>query len=163
MTDEVRMFDAAHQAWMPLGTLLVHARVITSEQLEMALMEQQQQPGRRLGEILVEWGWASNREIAHALSEQYGLALINLARSMIDVRAATMIDGGLARRYQSMPVRFLPDGGVLLAVVDPTDLGRIEELRETIGKPVRVAVVEAAALETALEHVFGADRAVTSA
>ena len=41
---------------MPLGSLLVHAGVITAEQLELALIDQQQNPGRRLGRVLVECG-----------------------------------------------------------------------------------------------------------
>ncbi len=148
------MIDASPLPWMPLGSLLVHAGMITSEQLELALIEQQQ-PGRRLGEILVEWGWVSSREIALALSEQYGLAFLDLGKSLFDTRAAQLVDRRLAEHCQALPVRFLPDGGLLVAVADPTDLGAVEQLREAVGTPIRVAVADGAALTAAVGRVYG--------
>src|SRR5207253_651947 len=117
---------------------LVRAGMITPEQLELGLIEQQQQPGRRLGELLVEWGWLSGREIALALSEQYGLAFMDLARSVLDPAAAELVDRPVAERLQVLPVRFLPDGVLLVAVGDPTDLGAVEELRSLLSVPIRV-------------------------
>jgi type IV pilus assembly protein PilB len=129
--------------------------MITSEQLELGLIEQQQQRGRRLGEILVEWGWISGREIALALSEQYGLAFFDLGRSVLDPQAAELVDRRVAERLQVLPVRFLPDGVLLVAVADPTDLGAVEELRELLSVPIRIAVVDVAALRAAYGHVYG--------
>jgi len=106
---------------MPLGSLLVYAGVITAEQLELALIDQQQNPGRRLGRVLVECGWASSTEIALALSEQYGIAFLDVRESLFDTNAAACIDRALAERCQAVPVRFLPDyDNLLLAHADRT-------------------------------------------
>ena len=71
------MMDSSRPPWLPLGSLLVRERLITTEQLEVALLEQQQL-NWRLGEILVNWGWVTSREIAFALAEQYGLGFLDL-------------------------------------------------------------------------------------
>jgi hypothetical protein len=149
------MLDASPSPWMPLGSLLVHAGVITAEQLELALIDQQQNPGRRLGRVLVECGWASSTEIALALSEQYGIAFLDVRGSLFDTNAAECIDRALAERCQAVPVRFLPDGVLLIAVADPTDVGGVEEMHEAAGMPIRIAVADSDSLAEAFARVYG--------
>jgi hypothetical protein len=59
--------------WRPLGTVLVAKRVVGQAELEQALAEQRESPGRRLGEILVAHGWLTGAALAVALAEQHGL------------------------------------------------------------------------------------------
>ncbi|MGB2874078.1 MAG: hypothetical protein WBB76_01225 [Gaiellaceae bacterium] len=66
--------EAAEQAWRPLGELLVEKGLVTSEELEHALTEQEQ-TGRLLGAILVERRYVSGPALAIALAEQYGVEL----------------------------------------------------------------------------------------
>lgn len=56
---------------VPLGQLLLEARVLTEDVLEEVL-EKQARTGRRLGEILVDDGYVSSRVMANALAEQHG-------------------------------------------------------------------------------------------
>ena len=139
--------------WLPLGSLLVRERLITAEQLELALLEQQQLRWR-LGEILVNWGWVTTREIAFALAEQYGLGFLDLTKAEIDEDAARLMNPDAAERYQALPVRFLPDGVLLVAIADPTDVGACEQLRDELGRPVRLAVADEADLRLAVERVY---------
>jgi hypothetical protein len=60
--------------WRPLGELLVHKGLITSDELEQALAEQAA-GDRLLGAILVERGYVSGPALAVALAEQYGVEL----------------------------------------------------------------------------------------
>src|SRR5207237_506756 len=113
--DRRAMDETSRPAWLPLGSLLVRERLITPEQLELVLLEQEQDRSRRLGEILVEWGWVSSRAIAEALSEQYGIRFLDLDGMEIDERAAALLDEDVAEGYEALPVRFLPDGVVLVA------------------------------------------------
>jgi hypothetical protein len=64
--------EAAEQAWRPLGELLVEKGLVTKEELDRALTEQEE-TGRLLGTILVERGFVSGPALAVALAEQYGV------------------------------------------------------------------------------------------
>ena len=66
--------ERAESIWRPLGELLVEKKLLTEEELELALTEQAE-TGRLLGAILVERGYVSGPALAVALAEQYGVEL----------------------------------------------------------------------------------------
>ena len=66
--------EAAQQSWKPLGELLVQKGLVTADELDHALTEQEE-TGRLLGAILVERGYVSGPALAVALAEQYGVQL----------------------------------------------------------------------------------------
>ena len=142
-------------AWLPLGALLVREGLITPEQLELGLLEQEQD-GRRLGEILVGWGWLSSREIAQALAEQYGLEFFDLAAFEIDEEVSVLLREKLARRYDALPIALLPDGLVVVAIADPTNVSIADELRIALRSSIRLVVVDKIDLDVAFERAYGA-------
>src|SRR5207302_10416427 len=149
--DRSAMNENSRPAWLPLGSLLLRERLVSPEQLELALLAQEQDH-RRLGEILVEWGWVSSRAIAEALSEQYGIRFLDLEVTEVDERASSLLDEELAEHHQALPIRFLPDGVLLVAVADPTDVGACDELREAIPVPIRLVVVDTIELQRAFQR-----------
>jgi hypothetical protein len=60
--------------WRHLGALLVDDGLLTPDQLELALAEQQKS-GRLLGEILVDWSHVTGLALARALAKQHGVEL----------------------------------------------------------------------------------------
>jgi hypothetical protein len=66
-------------SWQPLGALLVAKGLLTENQLQWALSEQQR-TGRLVGEILVESGTISAFTLARALTEQHGVELQSAAK-----------------------------------------------------------------------------------
>ena len=65
--------SAAEPLWLPLGELLVERGLLSQRQLELALVEQRR-TGRRIGEVLVGFGYVSEQSLATTLLEQVGLA-----------------------------------------------------------------------------------------
>ena len=63
---------ADRSTWLPLGELLVERRLLSQRQLELALQEHAR-TGRRLGEVLVAFGFVSEQALATTLLEQVGL------------------------------------------------------------------------------------------
>ena len=104
--------EAAHIAWRPLGRLLVEQGLLTDEELERALA-QQQTTGRRLGETIVELGFVSSPDLASALAAQYGLVLT------METGFGTGLRAEIQRRHESD--RGLPNPPVLKVVETPAE------------------------------------------
>ena len=145
---------SARPPWLPLGAVLLGEELITAEQLELALLEQEQLRWR-LGEILMSFGWVTSEQIAHALAKQYGLEFIDLRTAAIDPLAPSLIEPEVAERYQTLPLRFLDNDVMLVAIADPTDVGASDEIRELLGMPIQLTICDAAALDEALRFSYG--------
>lgn len=143
----------AELRWLPIGTLLTDADLLTPEQLEQALATKEE-TGQRLGEILVDLGFLTRRQIAAVLAEQYGLELLDLARTEIDPEAVAMLPERVARRYEALPIRFLHGDVLLLGVTDPTNLRAADDLKLALGSNFRFAVVDPDQLEEALGRAY---------
>ena len=146
------MLPAEKPAWLPLGALLVREGLISNEQLETALIDQQG-TGLRLGELLVQWGWVASDAISRALAEQYELDFVDLDATEIDPTAVERLSARDARHYDAMPIRMLENGHLLVGVADPTDVGVSEELRALLGA-VTLVVVDQTELHRALAHEY---------
>jgi type IV pilus assembly protein PilB len=139
--------------WIPLGQLLVDGRILTEEQLQRAL-ETKASTGQRLGEIVVELGFTTERAIAGALAEQYELEYVDLDIVQLDKRAIALLPEDLARRYEALPLSILEDGTPLLAVTDPTNLATADDLRFALGSSFRIAVAERGQIELAIARAY---------
>ena len=135
--------------WIPLGRLLVEAGVVTGEQLEQALAVKEA-TGKRLGEIVIELGFAAPEVIAGALAQQYELEFVDLDSVSPDPAAVAQLPEALAHRYEAIPIRFLSDGVLLLAVSDPTNVAVADDLRLALGSSFRLAVAVRSQIERAL-------------
>jgi chromosome segregation ATPase len=86
--------EAARIPWRPLGRILVEQGLLTSEELETAL-EQQERTGKRLGEAIVECGFVSGPELSNALATQYGIELTT------ETGFGTGLRGQIQRRHEN--------------------------------------------------------------
>jgi type IV pilus assembly protein PilB len=139
-----------------LGELLVRRGELSEDQLSVVLAEQMQSQAR-LGELLLSRQIVPPSAIARALAEQYGLEFIDLEEAQVDPEAASLLSERLARRYGALPVRFLSEETVLVAVRDPTDILTADDLQLALGMPRRLGVAAADALDAAISRHFGID------
>jgi type IV pilus assembly protein PilB len=143
------MEAARHRLWPALGALLVRGGAITAEALEEAI-EAHKGSGMRLGELLVERGLVTRAAVARALAEQHSLEFVDLGSTPIGPDVAGLLPSALARRYGAVPVRFLDDGALLVAVSDPTNVVHSDDLRLALGVPIRVGVAASDAVAAAI-------------
>ncbi|HXH88914.1 MAG TPA: GspE/PulE family protein [Gaiellaceae bacterium] len=146
--------EAARQPWPAVGALLLRDGVLTVEQLEAALDEKNRST-KRLGEILVDRGYVTPTQVSRVLAEQHELPFVDLVREQVDVGAAGLLPESLAVRYGAIPVRFLGDGSILVAVGDPTNVVVADDLRIALGMPVRVAAASPDMIASAIARIYG--------
>ena len=144
--------DAA-ETRQQLGALLVRDGLLSPQQLEEALTEKEAS-GRRLGEIVLERGWISPSVLARALAEQHDLEYTDLARTEIELSAAGLLPEKFARRYHALPVKFVGEDTVLVAVADPTNVVTSDDLRLALGLNVRFTVVSAPDLAGTISRIY---------
>ena len=144
--------EAAHQPWPKFGSLLVRDGLITEEELALAL-DEQRVSGKRLGEILVDKGTITRAHVARLLAEQVEMPLVELDESEVDTAAAALLPEALARRYSALPMGFLADDSLLVAVADPTNVLHWDELRLALGVPIRFGVAAPDAIDAAIAFV----------
>ncbi len=130
------------RARLHLRSLLLRDGLLSPEQIEEALAVKEQ-TGARLGEIVVERGWLDSADLARALAEQHGLDYVDLAGGEMDQAAAVLLSARLAHRYGALPVRFLDEETILVAVSDPTDVLTSDDLRLALGLNVRIGAAAA--------------------
>jgi len=151
--DDIAAVEAAHLPWQHLGSLLINRGLLTVDQVKQAF-EEQRLTGKRLGEIVVAHKWVSSSDLAQALAEQAGMEYVDLSESEPEHEAATLLQKELAFRYQAMPVRFVNDDLLLVAIADPTDVGVADDLRLALGHNVRLAVSDPGDLERAIKKLY---------
>ena len=135
-----------------LGAVLLKSKLLQPDQLDDAL-SQQAGSGRRLGEILIERGWLFPQDLARGLAAQFGIDYVNIQHVSVDVRAAARLDPEIGLRLSAIPVRFLSEGGLLVAVADPTSEG-LAEVQAAISGSVAFAVTEQADIQQAWRMIM---------
>jgi type IV pilus assembly protein PilB len=138
---------------MRLGALFIRDGFLSADGLERALFEKEQSD-KPLGEILVGLGLITHEILARALAEQFDLDYIDLSLAEIDGKATMLLPERIARRYQALPVSFLDEATVLVAVVDPTNLLIHDDLRFALGVDIRFAVAPSDQLEHAIGRAY---------
>ena len=122
-----------------LGSLLLEKGLVTVEQLDDALAERSRSGGL-LGETLVRLGFVFEDELARVLAEQFGVPFVNLDTIPVDGQAARVLPRQLGESLPALPLRFSPEGGLIIAVADPTDEKLIPALQSAIRCPIVLAI-----------------------
>jgi type II secretory ATPase GspE/PulE/Tfp pilus assembly ATPase PilB-like protein len=138
-----------------VGDRLLAAKLVTHDQLRIALCEQKK-TAERLGDILVRLGFLDEKVLVSLLSQRTGLEKIELSRNLIDPDLARRIPRDVARRCRAVPVGWNEDI-LVLAMADPYDVRALDEIRRYFPSSAEIAprIASAAEIEAALDFAFG--------
>lgn len=126
---------AALPEGMRLGDRFVAKGLLEPKQLEDALSIQQQS-GKRLGEILIARGLASEQEVLVTLGEQLGVPFVRLRPGLYDSAVVRSLPRRVAERLNVVPL-FNVRGEVALAMTDAQSIPLIHEVEERLRCRVR--------------------------
>ncbi len=125
-----------------IGDVIVDLGFAKRQTVEQAVKLARQQ-GLPTGRMMVEMGALRHDQLARALAERFGVDYVDLSTYEIDMGAANLVSVDVAKRYQAVPVGFLPDRSVLLAMVDPSNVLTLDEISMITGRKVRAAAAAA--------------------
>ncbi|MDQ6840915.1 MAG: Flp pilus assembly complex ATPase component TadA, partial [Actinomycetota bacterium] len=91
--------------------------------------------------ILLEEKAISSVQLSQAIAERYGLDHLDLGVLQVDMAAANLLNTAAARRYRAVPVGFIDDHTILLAMSDPANVLAIDDISLLTHFDVRPAVV----------------------
>ncbi|MGH9828370.1 MAG: ATPase, T2SS/T4P/T4SS family, partial [Blastocatellia bacterium] len=141
-----------------LGETLLKDNLITPQQLKDAL-DYQRMNGGRLASTLVKLGILSDEEVTAVLSRHYGVSSVNLDLFEVDPAAVALVPQETAERYMVLPLSRV--GSTLtLAMVDPTNVFAVDDIKFMTGLSVEPVVVSEAALTAAVARYYGTSREI---
>ncbi|MGZ8293094.1 MAG: GspE/PulE family protein [Telluria sp.] len=135
-----------------LGEILVQQKLLSEEQLGLALTEQKR-TGRKLGRVFVENGFVSEEQISGALAKQLNIPFINLKFYNISSDLVRLLPETQARRFRAL---VLEDrrGSLLVGISDPTDLFAYDEIARLVKQNIELAVVNETEVLAAIDRIY---------
>lgn len=138
----------------PLGELLIERGVINHEQLTTGISKQKE-IGGLLGEVLVELGFATERDIAQALTSQYGFPYLPLANYEIDEDVIKTVPENVCRQFGLIPIDKIGKS-LTLAMSNPLNYQAAEDVELITGCTVQTFVSTATEVKDSIEKYYKA-------
>ena len=139
-----------------LGEILVNSRLITEDQLTIALGEHRK-AGKKLGEYLIEQNVVSEDNLVTALSQQLGLDTVDLSNVTIDKSILDLIPIDVLKKNVIFPYGFREDNLNVLrvAMADPLDYNAQDDINLITNYQVEPVVASSRNIMMAIDKFFG--------
>jgi type IV pilus assembly protein PilB len=145
-----------------LTDVVVDLGLVDRDRVDAAI-ETARVAGRTPESVLVESGALSPEGLSRAIAERHGLDHIDLGIFNADMTAANLISSAAAKRYEAVPVAFLGEQGLLVAMADPSNVLAIDDIALMTGYDVRPAVASRDDIATLISRLTRLDDVVQSA
>ncbi len=137
-----------------LGEILKRWGLVSDDQLEEAARVATGS-NRRIGEVLVEMGHASEVDVAKALASQFDMEFIDLSDpDAISADAANLIPMDLIKKYLVVPVS-RTNGKLKVLVSDPMDLVMLDNLRFRLNCEIETALGARGQIKEHIDKLLG--------
>jgi type IV pilus assembly protein PilB len=141
-----------------IGEMLIQAKCITREQLSEALTAPRE-PGKKIGQILIERGWVTEAQLTQTLSLQLSVPWVSLYHIDFSRQLLNRVSRDLAERFCLIPifVRHVKGQGETLYVAmdDPTNEQALVDVSRLAGLPARPMIASASDIRSAIRVYYG--------
>ena len=118
-----------------------------------AAVELARRSGELTGEVLINSGVITSEQLSRALAERHGLDYIDFSIFKPDMGAANLIDANAAKRYAAVPVAFLDEGTLLVAMADPANILAVDDIAMMTRYDVHRAVASDEDIAAVISHI----------
>lgn len=138
-----------------IGRVLTKLGKATREQVHAALEKQHAGPKKPLGEILIEMGVVTARDVQEALAGQAGIAFIDLDTVTIDEATKKAIPAETAMSCQCVPFWYeAPTRKIKVAIKSPSNFRAADDLRLLLGLQVETFVAPPEQVDARLKEFY---------
>jgi len=138
-----------------LGELLVERGVINHEQLNISIEHQKKHPDYLLGEVLVELKFATEKDIAQALTCQYGFPYLPLSSYEIDSEVVRSVPEKICKQFCLVPIDKIGKS-LTIAMSNPLNLRALEDVELITGCSVQIFVSTSSDIKLSIEKYYKA-------
>ena len=118
-----------------------------------AAIAKAQVTGSAADRVLLAAGTITEDQLSRAVAERFGLDHLDLRAFRVDPDAARLVSSAAVRRYRAVPVSFVNDRTLLVAMADPANVLAVDDIAVMTGYEVRPAVASAAHVDHVLERL----------
>jgi type IV pilus assembly protein PilB len=112
---------------------------VGSEQVVQAI-EAARNAGKSPEALLLERQVITPDQLSRAIAERFGLNHLDLTEFNVDMGAASLLPAGTAKHYRAIPVGYVDEGTLLVAMADPVNVLAVDDIQMITGHDVQVAV-----------------------
>lgn len=134
-----------------IGNYFLHSKLITTEQLAIAL-KRQSQNGDKLGSVLLQLGYITMEHLLTFLKECYKTPSIDLFSITIDPSVLNTLSLEQMCRFKAIPIMFSPKL-IFVAMSDPNNIEAVNELEFTLGKKIQPIAAPNAQINAVISYI----------
>jgi type IV pilus assembly protein PilB len=128
-----------------------------------AAVEEGRAAGRAPEQVLLASGAITADQYSRAVAQRFGLNHVDLSIYKADISALNMISPQAARRFNSVPIGIADDGGLMVAMADPSNVLALDDLKLMTGLEVRPVVASLDDIQALIGRMNKLDDAVAEA
>jgi type IV pilus assembly protein PilB len=141
-----------------LGDILLREKILTADQVRAA-QEFQHKHEVSLASAIIAQGFITAEDMAQGLSRQLGYPYIDLDQFEVYPDVISLVTIDAAKKYMIMPIHRIRSF-LTLAMVDPTDLDVIEDIRFRTSLSIQPVIASESGIMNAINKYYGASHAV---
>ncbi|MDO6460695.1 ATPase, T2SS/T4P/T4SS family [Granulosicoccaceae sp. 1_MG-2023] len=130
-----RYTDSAMLKRKKLGELLIERGLVTDKEIEYAVAEQRKS-GKKLGDILIDDQYVTEAQLIEVLAGQHGLPHVQIRTGLYDPVSVGLLTQEQARSLKVMPL-FCVNKRIFLATADPQAIPVFDTVAEVTGCTIR--------------------------
>ena len=146
----------------PIADVIVDMGLLPRDQVD-PIVAQAQAGGRSTEHELVESGAINGDQLSRAVAQRFGLHHVDLTLFKPDVAALNLIPAQMARRLGAAPIGYDDEGGLIVAMSNPSNVLALDDLKLRTGREVRAVVASPEDIDGLIGRMSRLDEAVAEA
>jgi type IV pilus assembly protein PilB len=136
--------------------LLKESGKVSAEQLK-SLHEQEASEKKPLQDIAVLTNAISEKDLTKLYAQEVDVPFVEFTANELHRDILQLIPERIARQYRAVAFDVDEDGVIFVAMEDPDDIQAINFLQKQLGKPIRVHIATASAIQAAIDQYSGSN------